>query len=63
MELPVGSYTFAFPISDGTNQWSQPDNENTYSGLTVATSGTASTNASVIRAPLTQTGPVTYDNG
>jgi phospholipase C len=40
LTLPVGSHSFAFSATDGTNYWGDPATPGTYSGLAVSTAAT-----------------------
>ena len=60
--LPAGHHTFAFYVTDGTNYWSDPPNDATYSGLDVSAAGQPVAHTR-ITAPRPDVAPYGYDAG
>jgi phospholipase C len=62
LKLSSGKHDFAFYATDGTNDWGDPPNDGTYTGLTVSNSGAALVH-SKIQAPRPDDAPYAYDPG
>ena len=63
LTLPVGTHTFAYSATDGTNSWGDPLTPGVYSGLTV-TSAPAAPGRGTITAPAAPVqAPYGYDGG
>ena len=62
LTLPVGSHTFAFSATDGTNYWGDPTTPGVYSGLTV-TAAPSTPRHTTISAPEIDQAPYDLDQG
>jgi phospholipase C len=60
--LPAGHYGFAFYVTDGTNFWSDPPNDASYSGLDVSAAGSRILHSHII-GPSPDRAPYVYDMG
>jgi len=60
--LPIGSHTFAFSVTDGTNYWGDPAAPDVYSGLVVAAAPNLFRHAT-ITAPAVDQAPYGLDQG
>jgi len=62
LSLLAGHHNYAFYVTDGTNEWSDPVTPGTYTGLTVTATGAPAVH-SKIRAPRPDNAPYAYDPG
>jgi len=62
LSLSSGKHGYAFYVTDGTSEWSDPVTPGTYTGLTVSVKGAPAVQ-SEIRAPRPADAPYAYDPG